>query len=332
MNLFISQLFRKLNNNLLHVMAQNFNILTQGLSGHVGDLIYYERNGKQFCRKMPQYGPDSMSAASKQSSREFARASKAAKSIRSALNGIWQPARDETTVYRLNKAVYAALREDPHPRGKRVFTAASLHQHLKDFRYNKKAVMTIGGIDTIRQENGSVVVKLPANWQHWLKPPKDARYIQLQAVALDMDLEQNICLGSTTAARCVPLGEKQHILQLPVTPVKATATIVLLQLRFLHTNTGIQAAGTASSEQAFVTAVLEPVLPLQEKRQPVKAPRIAKKSRSAADMLAASRHGEVRVPVRREEIGDFLIQRMNIPEERLSLAVFHQYDYDQFLV
>ncbi|PSL30044.1 hypothetical protein [Chitinophaga ginsengisoli] len=273
-------------------MAQNFNILTQGLSGHVGDLIYYERNGKQFCRKMPQYGPDSMSAASKQSSREFAKASKAAKSIRAALNGIWQPAKDETTVYRLNKAVYAALREDnQHPRGRRVFTAAALHQHLKDFRYNKKAVMTIGGIDTIRQENGSIIVKLPMHWQDWLKPPKDARYIQLHAVALDMDFEQNTCLRATTAASCVLLGEKQHTLSLPVTPIKATATIVLLQIRFLHTNTGIQATGTASSEQAFATAVLEPVLPLAEKTkdpQPAaRTPRIAKKSRSAVEMLQA---------------------------------------------
>ncbi|PSL26366.1 hypothetical protein [Chitinophaga ginsengisoli] len=317
-------------------MAQNFNILTQGLSGHVGDLIYYERNGKQFCRKMPQYGPDSMSTASKQSSREFAKASKAAKSIRSALNGIWQPAQDATTVYRLNKAVYAALREDTqHVRGKRVFSPAALHQHLKDFRYNQKAVMTVGGIDTIRQENGSVMVKLPTNWQHWLKPPKGARYIQLQAVALDMDLEQHTCLGSTTAASCVPLGEKQHTLLLPVTPMRATATIVLLQIRFLHTDIGIQSSGTASSEQAFVTAVLEPVLPLVEQAkdpQPAKAPRIVRKSRSAADMLAVSQQSKVRIPVCREEISEPLIQRINISAESLSLAVFHQYDYDQFLV
>ncbi|SHN24000.1 hypothetical protein [Chitinophaga sp. CF418] len=321
-------------------MAQNFNILTQGLSGHVGDLIYYERNGKQFCRKMPEYGPDSMSAASKQSSREFAKASKAAKSIRSALNGIWQPAQDETAVYRLNKAVYTALREDIlHPRGQRVFSAAALHQHLKDFRYNKKAVMTIGGIDTIRQENGSVMVKLPTNWQHWLKPPKDTRYIQLQAVALDMDLEQHTCIGTTTAASCVSLGEKQHTLMLPVMPVSATATIVLLQLRFLRTNTGIQTASTVSSEQAFVTAVLEPVLPLEEKikdpQRPAKTSRIARKSRSAADMLrAVSRQNEINTIAGSKEIGEQVVRRklINIREESLSLAVFHQYDYDQFLV
>ncbi|MCF6403566.1 hypothetical protein L3C95_11810 [Chitinophaga filiformis] len=307
-------------------MAQNFNIITQGLSGHVGDLIFYERNGKPFCRRMPQYGPDSMSAASKQSSREFARASKAAKSIRFALNGIWQPARDETTVFRLNKAVYAALREDTlRPRGKRIFNAAALHQHLKGFRYNKKAVMTIGGIDTIRQENGNVMVKLPANWQHWLKPPKDARYIQLQAVALDMDLEQYTCLGATTAASCVPLGEQQHSLLLPVTPVCATATIVLLQIRFLHTNAGIQATGTASSEQAFVTAVLEPVLPLEEKKHPqppAKTARIAKRSRSAAEMLA-DKQPEMPMCVQREErkytirerfIQTGLIQLTDLPE------------------
>jgi hypothetical protein len=284
-----------------------------------------------------------MSAASKQSSREFAKASKAAKSIRSALNGIWQPAKDETTVYRLNKAVYAALREDTlHPPGKRVFSPAALHQHLKDFRYNKKAVMTIGGIDTIRQENGSVLMKLPTNWQHWLTPPKDARYIQLQAVALDMDFERNACRGTTTAASCVPLGEKQHALLLPVIPVNATATIVLLQLRFLRSNKGIQTASTASSEQAFVTAVLEPVLPLIETpknpQQPAKTPRIANKSRSAADMLhAASQENRLRTHFHKEDISGQSFQRELIPladvsEKSPPLTVFHQYDCDQFLV
>ncbi|PSL25859.1 hypothetical protein [Chitinophaga ginsengisoli] len=324
-------------------MAQNRNIITQGLSGHVGDLIFYERNGKKFCRKMPEYGPDSMSVASKQSSREFAKASKAAKSIRAALNGIWQPAKDETTVYRLNKAVYAALREDTlHTRGKRVFSPAALHQHLKDFRYNKKAVMTIGGIDTIRQEDGSIKVQLPVNWQHWLKPPKDARYIQLQAVSLDMDLEQNSCLGTTTAASCVRLGEREHSLMLPVVPVRATATIVLLQIRFLHTDTGIQSTGTASSEQAFVTAVLEPVLPLIEKakdpQQPAKTPRIAKKSRSAADMLyAVNQEGRSTTHFSGEAISERSIPKKSIliadvPEKSPPLTVFHQYDCDQFLV
>ena len=268
-------------------MAQNFNILTQGLSGHVGDLIFYERNSKPFCRKMPQYGPDSMSAASKQSSQEFAKASKAAKSIRSALNGVWQPVKEETTIFRLNKAVYAALRDDKlHPRGKRVFSPAALHQHLKGFRYNSKAVMTIGGIDTVRQEDGSISVMLPANWQHWLNPPKGVRYIQLQAAALDMDFDNNTCRAATTAGGCIPLGNSPQSLLLPATPVKATATIVVLQLRFLHTNNGIGANGAASSEQAFIAAVLEPALPMVEKQErSSKAPRIARKKRSAAAIL-----------------------------------------------
>lgn len=274
-------------------MAQNSNILTQGLSGHIGDLIFYERNGKPFCRRMPQYGPDSMSAASKQSSREFAKASKAAKSIRSALNGVWQPAKEETTIYRLNKAVYAALREDTlHERGKRVFSAAALHQHLKDFRYNKKAVMTIGGIDTLRQKDGSILLQLPANWQYWLSPPKDTGHIQLHAAALDMDLDNNICVGTATAAHCVAPGEKRNALLLPAIPVKATATIVVLQLRFLHTDADLQVNNSASNEQAFITAVLEPALPPAEKQErPAKAPRIARRKPSATQILeAASRH------------------------------------------
>lgn len=273
-------------------MAQNFNFITQGLSGHVGNLIFYERNGKPFTRRMPQYRPDSMSPASKESSREFGKAVKAAKAVRAALNGIWQPASDETIVYRLNKAVYAALREDTaHVRGKRVFSAPALQKHLKDFRYNKNAVMTIGGIDTIRQENGNITVKLPARWQHWLTLPKEARYIQLKAAALDMDLEDNTCMGTSTASACIPLGEKALSLVLPATAVNSTATIVVLQLRFLHIHTEVHATQTISSEQAFITAVLEPVAPLAEKPatpQPAKTSRIIKKKRSAAEILHAA--------------------------------------------
>lgn len=282
-------------------MAQNFNTLTQGLSGHVGNLIFYERNGKPFTRSMPKYGPESMSAASKQSSLEFGKAVKAAKAIRSALNGIWQPAKDETLVYRLNKAVYAALREDTlHERGKRVFSASALHKHLKDFRYNKKAVMAIGGIDTIRQQNGNIMVKLPVRWQHWLKSPKGARFIQLQAVALDMDLEHPSCRGNSSAATCVPLEAKELSLLLPAIPVSSTATIVLLQVRFLHTSTNTPANGTPSSEQAFITAVLEPAGARQNDKpvtpQPTKVSRIIKKERPAIAMLQATSQQHPKTP------------------------------------
>ncbi len=273
-------------------MAQNFNMITQGLSGHVGDLIFYERNGKPFCRKMPQYGPDSMSAASKQSSREFAKASKAAKSIRSALNGIWQPVKEETTIFRLNKAVYAALREDTlHPRGERIFSADALHRQLKDFRYNNQAVMTIGGIDTLRQEDGSIMLVLPQKWQHWLNPPKGTRYIQLHAAALDMDFGNNTCQGVTTAAHCVPIGGSMHTVHLPAIPVKATATIVVLQLRFLHTENDIQVNNGARCEQAFVTAVLEPALPVVKKEErSARTPGSVRKNRSAAAILKNTNH------------------------------------------
>lgn len=271
-------------------MAQNSNILTQGLSGHVGNLIFYERNGKQFSRRMPQYSPDSMSAASKQSSREFAKASKAAKAIRSALSRIWQPVNEETTVFRLNKAVYAALREDTiHPRGKRVFTPAALHQHLKDFRFNKKAVMTIGGINTARQEDGSIILDLPANWQHWLTPPKDALCIQVHSAALDIDFDNNTCPAITTATSCVPLSDSAHSLLLPAIPVKATATTVILKLQFLDTNTGIRTSNAAQNEQTFVIAVLEPALPPEKKQtRPSKKPAIVRKKQSAAAMLQAA--------------------------------------------
>jgi len=243
-------------------MAQNKNFITQNLSGRIGDIIYYVRNGKQYCRQRPQYGPDSMSPASRESSRDFARAVKAAKAIRSSLNGIWQPAKDETAVYRLNKAVYAALRQDKeHRRGAYTFSVQALQTHLKGFRYNRKADQTIDHITTSRLDNGNIELTFCENWQDYLRIPRNARYIQLQAIALDMDLTNHACLQSATAAACIPLGSATRSMLLPATPVTASATIILLQLRFLQAGDQLQTAGPITSEQAFIACVLESANP-----------------------------------------------------------------------
>jgi hypothetical protein len=256
-------------------MALNSNILTAGLSGHIGGLIFYDRKGVSCVRQMPKYGPNSMSAASKQSSNEFGQASKAAKSIRASLNGIWAAAHDDTMVYRLNTAVYAALREDPHhERGARVFSANTLHKNLKDFRFNENATLTIKGVETNRQEDGSVKITLPVNWQQRLKQPKGFNYIQLQAIALDMDFSNNTCLHTTTTAICMPVGARENTLLLPAQPGKATATVVVLQMRFLKAN---YITESMNSQQAFIAAVLEPVrvpeaTPIAPKHKPVLLP------------------------------------------------------------
>lgn len=146
--------------------------------------------------------------------------------------------------------------------------------------------MAIGGIDTVRQEDGCIALILPNNWQHWLNPPEDARYIQLHVAALDMDFGDNTCKGITTAAHCAPIGDSMHTVHLSTIPVKATATIVVLQLRFLHTNTDIQVNNGARCEQAFVAAVLEPVLPVVKKEErSSKTPGFIRKQRTAAAIL-----------------------------------------------
>lgn len=268
-------------------MARNANILTTGLSGKVGDLIFYERNGKPYCRRRPQYRPDRLSAASKQSGKEFGKASSAARSIRAALNGLWQPVKEETTIFRLNKAVYAALREDAlHPRGKRILRPEALHLHLKDFRYNQHAGMVISNITTTRREDGSILLQLPANWQYLLKVSRGTAYIQIQAAALDMDFDTNTCVKSSTAATCIIRGNNESTLLLPSLQVKATATIIIIQLRFIHTGRQVQVHASPCNEQAFVAAVLPPALPTEKQTQtPAKTPRIATQKRSAATIL-----------------------------------------------
>jgi len=267
-------------------MAKNNNFATQDLSGCVGDIVFCQRNGKSYCRKRSQYTEDSLSPASRESGSEFSKAVKAAKAIRVSLNGIWPPAKDETANYRLNKVVYAALRaDDAHRRGERVFTAQALQLHMKGFRYNARATQTIDNADIIRQEDGSIRLELSACWQHSLRIPKAAKYVQLLAVALDMDLVNNTCLQSVTTAACIPLGDAAATLILPAQAMPSTATIVMLQLRFLQEATGVQTVGPMSSEQAFVAGVLAPAAVPVDNRRTVKVPRITRKIRPAVDIL-----------------------------------------------
>jgi len=113
--------------------------------------------------------------------------------------------------------------------------------------------------------------------------------MQLLAVSLDMDLVNNTCLQSVTAAGCMPLSDSAATLVLPARAVSSTATIVMVQLRFLREEEGVRTAGATSSEQAFVADVLPPVMTPLVNNRAVKIPRITPTRKTAVDILKSTR-------------------------------------------
>ncbi|KAA2240202.1 hypothetical protein F0L74_28980 [Chitinophaga agrisoli] len=232
------------------------------LEGKVGGMIFYKRGNKTCCRAMPQYTPESMTAASKQSAREFGRASKAGKLLRDALNGIWRLQHDNTMVNRLNKALYTALRKDPaHKRGARIITPVALQETLKNFRFNNKANLPFQA-QTIRKPGGHIQVVLPPDWLTVLKKPRYASHVQLQAAAIAIDLETGACRKVSAATECISIDLPGDTLTLnmQLQAPKAMPVIVMIQARFVmeETDGRLYPSAQKSCLQSCVVAVLLP--------------------------------------------------------------------------
>ena len=229
------------------------------MEGRVGGLIFYRRGNKTCCRSMPNYRPDSQSAASRQSAGEFGKASKAAKLIRHAMNGLWPLPHDGTLVNRLNKTLYTALLKDAvHPRGQRTLAPAALQQTLTGFRFNKKASLPFQ-VNITRPSAARVHVSLPDKWKELLKQPRFATHIQVQVAALSVDLEANICHKTAIAVACTPLRDGVvPVLELP--HKKNVTTIMVLQIRYLNEggNGQVYTSADLSCMQSGVIGVLLP--------------------------------------------------------------------------
>lgn len=204
------------------------------LEGRVGDLIFYRRGSKFYCRSMPVYRPESMTAASKQSAKEFGQASRAGKVLRQALEGVWPVPPDGGMINRLNKTLYSALRKDTaRRRGKRVITPAALRETLWGFSFNNKAQLHVQAAVT-RQPGGAIQVKLPDEWPILQKMPPGATHIELQTLALSVDFSTGRCqiTDSVTDTLC---AEDMHSGRLPLLQPgpSRTSTLIVVQIRYL---------------------------------------------------------------------------------------------------
>ncbi len=248
------------------------------LEGKVGNLVFSSSNGKTICREKPQFRPENMTAATKESAGEFGEASKAGKLIRNTLATLWPVPKDGSLVNRLTTQLASALRMDERPRGQRTFSTQAIQQVLRDFRFNSKAVphMLAG---TVQEPDGSIIVSLPENWPLYLKWPRYAPYVQLQVAALAVDLANGVCQQVATTTDYLtadtPHNGKFPGLQLP--PGPATVILVVLQARFFNkeTNGQFYASHQKNCMLSYVTAVLAPLPPA-----PAPKPRRAKKASS----------------------------------------------------
>jgi hypothetical protein len=263
-------------------MALNKNFITKGISGKVGDLIFYKRMGTECVRRKPQYAPDSLSTASRQSANEFGKASKAGKLLRNALEGVLPLSHDGKMVNRLNKALFSAIQMDEaHSRGERNITPHALQTVLKDFRFNTNAHSYISSIQTTHLSDGQIQLTLPDQWQNQLKRPKGFTHIQLQIAAIGIDFNAGKVRHTATMATCLSLNMDTPLLPLQLAGSHKTATLIVMQIRFVQENGKVYTSEDKSCKLSFVAAVVPPIVtaPVVEKKirhaQPVKANRLA---------------------------------------------------------
>lgn len=254
------------------------------LEGRVGDLIFYRRGNKTCCRSAPSFTPEKMTAATKESAREFGQASKAGKLMRDALNGLWPVPADSGMVNRLSKALYSALRQDTaHPRGERVITAPALQEALKDFYFNDRASLRFQ-VKTKRQPGGAIRVNLQRDWPALIRTPRFASHVQVQVAALTIDFAAGECHKAATATDYIVVNAP-HNGNLPALQLRSpagVATVIIMQVRFIkeEENGRLYSSGDQSCAISCVVDVLAPektpeaAVPLKKTSRPAtpKAP------------------------------------------------------------
>lgn len=176
------------------------------LEGQIGDLSFYQSNGKTIVRqhsgvskariaKEPRY------ARTRENNTEFGRASSAAKLIRlaarQALGERYEIFEDPTSVNRLTPRLSAIVRADAeHDRGSRIVRPENLSL-LYGFSFNAvaalKDVLFIPPGYTYNRDSGVLEISLPAlRSGSAIAPPKKAELCSFHIVALSFneDYEQ----------------------------------------------------------------------------------------------------------------------------------------------
>jgi hypothetical protein len=235
------------------------------LEGRVGDLIFYRRGNKTCCRSRPVYKPESMTAASKQSSREFGKASNAAKILREALNELWPAPPDGSLVNRANKAIYSALRKDTaHSRGKRVLTAPAVCEALKGLHLNSKAPLRFQ-VKASRQANGSIITSLPQDWPRMLQASSLTTHIQVQLAAVSIDFATGKHQHISADIGDIPF-DTEHNGQLPALepgPAAKNTTLLVLQMRFIHKDSNGKVYEVGGGK-AVISCIIDAFPPLKQ--------------------------------------------------------------------
>lgn len=190
------------------------------LDGQIGDLSFYQSQGKPQVRRRSGVGKDRVKkdpryARTRENNAEFGRASSAAKQIRFAvklaLGERRQLFEDPSLANRLTTRLSAVIAADAeHGRGARVVQSEGIRL-LTGFSFNAvaalKDVLLIPPHYTYRREIGSLEVTLPALYpQVAIVAPKGSEYCSFHVAAVLFNADDELLPVVAQANELLPLG------------------------------------------------------------------------------------------------------------------------------
>ena len=211
------------------------------ISGSLGDLTYFMREGKCFVRQRTSVDREQMATdprfkRTREVMAEFGRAGKAGKLIRTALSDYFIHPPDARLSGRLTAELFKVIRGDQlSPVGSRTVSDGDIHV-LEGFSFYKKGLNGVYCEPSIDRQAGRILTKIIVNSHcHWRRMPASATHTRVAMIAVELDFEKNLFVTKSHMSSPLPFvssGTELELLNM-VTPHGKLPLLLLVRTELL---------------------------------------------------------------------------------------------------
>jgi hypothetical protein len=212
------------------------------LSGKVGDLVYYLRNGKQMVRRMPRFDKDRFKnnphfSRWRANCAQFGKAGKAGKLLRASLSDQLRSFKDNTMITRLSGEMLKVIKsDDVNEPGLRRIADGNL-QLLEGFNFNSQmslmsTLRTTIGIRWDRRGGTATIIPEPFIPAKQVRQPRGATHFTLSGIGVLPDFDKERCTVAIKTSDHLSCNTKRTLdIELMVETTRETVLSLLLLLR-----------------------------------------------------------------------------------------------------
>lgn len=209
-------------------MSKNIGLLK--MTGKIGDLVGYYRDGKQYFRTMPEHV--NRSKATQLAATDFGAASKAGKLLRDGLRAEMNIRTGSYLSNRLNTEMLQVLYAGSTQRGSRSFQRKHLNM-LTGFQFNEHTELArlLPFTPKVMQDGNSLRIAIPALGAEDIRHAKNTTHIQIKAIAVGVHFNER-CYETAASDKVLIDFRKPAVATELVLPFMAgeQETIVVLQV------------------------------------------------------------------------------------------------------